>query len=87
MVLASLSWIRSDQLVMIQVSKPGNSPVIQSWFQSLAKRTDQVSWSRFSSVTYFMSRRPTYYTYWNHADFPNVSVFPGDFEFSGIVCN
>jgi hypothetical protein len=36
---------------------------------------------------YFMSRWPTYYTYWNHADFPNVSVFPGDFEFSGIVCN
>jgi hypothetical protein len=35
----------------------------------------------------FMSRRPTYYTYWNHADFLNVSVFPGDFEFSGIVCN
>ncbi len=26
-------------------------------------------------------------TYQIHADFPNVSVFPGDFEFSGIVCN
>jgi hypothetical protein len=33
-----------------------------------------------------MSRRPTYYTYWNHADVLNVSVFPDNFEFSGIVC-
>jgi hypothetical protein len=30
-----------------------------------------------------------YYTFKNNADIPNVPVFPGDFEFSGIVlvCN
>ncbi len=27
--------------------------------------------------TVFMSRWPTYCTYYNHADFLNVSVFPG----------
>ncbi len=39
------------------------------------------------SAKYFMSHRPTYYTYQNHADFLNLPVFPGDFEFSRIVCN
>jgi dissimilatory sulfite reductase (desulfoviridin) alpha/beta subunit len=38
-------------------------------------------------VKILMSGWPTYCTYQNHADFLNVSVFPGYFEFSGIVCN
>ncbi len=65
----------------------GKLPLIDS---NVASPTGYLLGSRRATLglgIIFMSRRPTYYIYWNHADFLNVSVFPGDFEFSGIVCN